>query len=30
VPQARNKIVEIVAQETASPQSYETLFAGIA
>jgi uncharacterized protein YbjT (DUF2867 family) len=30
VPQARNKIVEIVAQETASPQSYETLFAGVA
>jgi uncharacterized protein YbjT (DUF2867 family) len=30
VPQARNKIVEIVAQESASPQSYETLFAAIA
>ncbi len=30
LPQARNKIVEIVAQETASPQSYETLFAAIA
>ncbi len=30
LPQSRNKIVEIVAQENASPQPYEVLFAGVA
>ncbi|WOD41728.1 SDR family oxidoreductase [Nodosilinea sp. E11] len=30
LPQARNKIVEIVAQENANPQPYEALFAGVA
>ncbi|MBE9140424.1 SDR family oxidoreductase [Nodosilinea sp. LEGE 07088] len=30
LPQSRNKIVEIVAQENASAQTYETLFAGVA
>ncbi|MBE9110010.1 SDR family oxidoreductase [Nodosilinea sp. LEGE 07298] len=30
LPQSRNKIVEIVAQENANPQPYEALFAGVA
>ena len=30
LPESRDKIVEIVAQENASPQSFETLFAGVA
>ncbi|WP_035987612.1 SDR family oxidoreductase [Leptolyngbya sp. KIOST-1] len=30
LPQARDKIVEIVAQENANPQPYEALFAGVA
>ncbi|WP_026072506.1 SDR family oxidoreductase [Nodosilinea nodulosa] len=30
LPQSRNKIVEIVAQDNANPQPYEALFAGVA
>lgn len=30
LPQSHNKIVEIVAQENANQQSFETLFAGVA
>jgi uncharacterized protein YbjT (DUF2867 family) len=30
LPQSRDKIVEIVAQENANPQPYEALFAGVA
>ena len=30
LPQSRNKVVEIVAQDNANPQPYEALFAGVA